>query len=805
MNQTRNNHYVAQWYQRGFLNQGESRLHYLDLRPDRRVLSDGREIVKNNRSSRPTAECFRQLDLYTTAFGQHINDDIERLLFGRIDDSGARAMRAYIANDQVEQHHRFQDFYSYMDTQKLRTPKGLAWIRHRYPELSQLELMLEMQAIRNLHCTLWTEGVREIISAERSAMKFIVTDHPVTVYNYACSPASEYCEYPNDPSVSFKATQTLYPLDKDHCLILSNLEYAQNPESEDPLEKRTNPVPFRQSLVVRTDSMIRSRYASDTDVIRINRIMKSRARRYIAAAQEEWLYPEEHDDIEWAELRTVLLPPSNELYQFAGETYVGFKDGSTLYQDAFGRTVPENEYLKKAAPKNIGRNDYCGCGSGRKYKKCCENKREQDRPAWDVLSIRERNLTLLNGVTNILGLNEGRDWDDVRRDLSDKQVSDIHGLYGALWPVNTDIFRLLPRPDEKLRVLYSGLVDPQIAPLFTVGAAPYFDEILIQHPFVNPSAVKPEFSPVESPHQYKQQTLKNLMLLLYLQPFIELGVINFIPDPCTFNRHLQGQMMRMAEKRRKDIDMDSDEAERFRRLQTEDLKRSIRGLPREQRIRQIKQAIPDISPEKVEDVLQYMDRQYKEDPLALLQNDLLERGGQMAVTNLAPNYEMSLFVGQVTGSIILTNSDMRWAELESAAGKEGSDSSTWSELCDYLGSLEYYLSANPNDSIRHCMSGEFGDIRKALRQIVTAAATHRDDANKVLINKLQADAGKGAEKAAKQYDPSDLSTFQVNFRFRKPDSGYVDKSVQRLLLTSDSHHHRDNVPMAVFASPVDRS
>jgi hypothetical protein len=63
--------------------------------------------------------------LYTTFFGAHINDEIERLLFGKIDDSGARSVHAFISEDMAAWHHHFTDFFSYIDTQKIRTPKGL--------------------------------------------------------------------------------------------------------------------------------------------------------------------------------------------------------------------------------------------------------------------------------------------------------------------------------------------------------------------------------------------------------------------------------------------------------------------------------------------------------------------------------------------------------------------------------------------------------------------------------------------------------------------------------------------------------
>lgn len=575
MPKTRNNHYVPQWYQKGFLNKDKNNFCYLDLYPDKRELPDGRIITLNNRHYLPTSKCFYQADLYTTFFGNYINDEIEKFLFGKIDDSGARAVRAFIDVNIRGWHENFINFFSYIDAQKLRTPKGLDWIRQQYPNLSQLELMVEMQSIRNLHCTLWTEGVREIVSAENSDIKFIISDHPVTIYNYACPPDSELCGYPNDPSITLNASQTIFPLDRDHCLIITNLEYAKTPDSVDPTEKRTHAKLMRQSMV-RTDKCIRSRQFNRDQVAAINFILKNRARRYIASAEEEWLYPEKQYSFKWHELRNILLPPRDELYHFDGEIFVEYKDGSTYYQDAYGRQYPENKYLKKDALKSkISLNDPCGCGSGKKFKECCKGKSKKNRPSWDVLSIRERNIVLYRGIYDILGFNKGKTWDDVRRELSNDQIIDIHQLYWSLWPIETDLFSLLPRPDDTLRVVYTGMLDPR-AILLPLGAVPYFDEVIIQHPFVHPKAVNKKFSPIENPHQYKYQTLKNILLFFYLEPFVRRGIVNFIPDPCMFDNYLHRELLNMAEKRRGDTPIDEAEKECMMQLGKDDFARIMR-------------------------------------------------------------------------------------------------------------------------------------------------------------------------------------------------------------------------------------
>jgi hypothetical protein len=195
MSKTRNNHYVPQWYQEGFFEAGRNTLAYLDMKPPQTVLKDGRVITHKAKFDAPTSRAFQQRDLYSTFFGTSVNDEIERRLFGEIDTRGSKAIKAFTGTDVSEWHRHYQTLFEYIDIQKIRTPKGLDWLKAQYPALTQNELMFEMQGIQMMHCTIWTEGVREIVSAEDADVKFIVSDHPVTIYNHAVPPEAQMCAY----------------------------------------------------------------------------------------------------------------------------------------------------------------------------------------------------------------------------------------------------------------------------------------------------------------------------------------------------------------------------------------------------------------------------------------------------------------------------------------------------------------------------------------------------------------------------------------------------------------------------------
>lgn len=518
MSDSRNNHYVPIWYQKGFLKSKESKLYYLDFDPIKPKRPDGTDIPINGCSKRakPLDLCFCEYDLYSTLFGAQfgfpvVNVEIEQKLFGQIDNKGAKAIRAFILGGAPQYQEHFTELFRYVDAQKIRTIKGLDWVKAQYPHLDQNQLMMEMQAIQTRHCTIWAEGVREIVSAKNSPVGFIVSDHPITVYNYALPPESGPNKYPNDPSILLKGSQTIFPLDKDHCLILTNYEYAKDPQKINPAENRTNPRFFRESHV-RTDTFIRTRDLSEDDVKKINLIIKRQARKFIAAPEKDWLYPERDVHLNWKELGTVLLPPEDELFHFGGEMYFGTTDGKSHYQDAFGRTMPENPYLQKPPQKKPRPNSLCPCGSSKKWKRCCRDKPLHMRTTTTQRSIRERNLMLCKGIKKVLGLDAGKTWNDVRATLNDAQIKSIYEIIGFLWPIDTDLADLLPRPDGTFRALYTGQIDLRMIAGFALNASLYFDEVLIQSPFLNPGNLNPEFNPLTHPGRYKQQTLNHILL-----------------------------------------------------------------------------------------------------------------------------------------------------------------------------------------------------------------------------------------------------------------------------------------------------
>jgi len=336
----RENHYVPVWYQERFLPPEikERKFYYLDLKPDT-VLSNGRSHSRAAVLRWGAKRCFRQRDLYTARYGNWISTEIEEKFFGEVDAS-ARPALDYFANftHPSAEGELFHQLTRYMSIQKLRTPKGLADLAERTRRVDKNQVLHALQQLQRLFCAIWTECVWSIADASLSATKFLLSDHPVTVYNQGCFPASEWCRDHRDPEIWLTGTHTLFPLRVDKILILTNLSWARYPYGN-PLKNRPNPDPFRPAMFNFTQIQTK-RMLSEEEVLAINYIIKQRAYRYVAAADKASLYPEAKiGKRRWDKFgEDYLLMPDPRSMTFSSQVIIGYGKGrgSDAF-DAYGQ------------------------------------------------------------------------------------------------------------------------------------------------------------------------------------------------------------------------------------------------------------------------------------------------------------------------------------------------------------------------------------------------------------------------------------------------------------------------------------
>ena len=350
MHDYRRNHYVPQWYQYRFLPQGylENKFYYLDLRPDVVVASGGHKYQRKSILRWGPPKCFNESDLYTTKFGNWESTEIEQKFFGKIDSAGRRAVE-YFASFQHPSvdGDAFHAMVLYMSIQKLRTPKGLHYLAKLTKLNNKNHVLLKLQELRRIFCALWTECIWSIVDASNSQNKFLLSDHPIIVYNKGCFPLSQWCKDFNDPDIWLTGTHTLFPLSSEKLLILTNLSWVRNPYS-DPLQSRPNSTLFRPAVFNFTQIQT-GRMLSDIEVTEINYVIKQRAYRYIAAHREEWLYPERHMRTQhWDKLGDgYLFMPDPRSVTFSSEIVFGYEDKRSDWFDAYGRKPWQPDYNNK--------------------------------------------------------------------------------------------------------------------------------------------------------------------------------------------------------------------------------------------------------------------------------------------------------------------------------------------------------------------------------------------------------------------------------------------------------------------------
>lgn len=351
MNRSFKHHYVPVWYQKGFMIENQTAYHRLDLDPEViNIKPTGEPVKRKDLETKGPGKFFFEVDLYTTKYFGIDNDEIEKRLFGKIDAQGSLALSALVSKHWMKElHPHYINFFEYMDAQKIRTPKGLHWILSILKPSDYNDLLFKMQHIRRIHCTMWVEATMEIVSAEDSDVKFIVSDTPVTTYNSACDLTSKHCTFPYDPGIELIGTRTIFPIDLDHCVILTNLEYTKNPKEADRMKLRTNARFFDDTIANYTD-IHRGRKLNRESVLGINYILKNRANKYIAAANKEWLYPEKYITVnKWSDLDSILISDKFKSMGYPGEIFIGGENGKLLMtQDEFGRKPKtKEEWAKK--------------------------------------------------------------------------------------------------------------------------------------------------------------------------------------------------------------------------------------------------------------------------------------------------------------------------------------------------------------------------------------------------------------------------------------------------------------------------
>jgi hypothetical protein len=157
----------------------------------------------------------------------------------------------------------------------------------------------------------------------------------------------------------------------------------------------------------------------------------------------------------------------------------------------------------------IGRNDSCPCGSGKKYKHCCEgqvdwNKIMRDGQDWrKYLSIRGRNTLFIEKLAGVLNLDSKKkkpgSLKEYKTAFTAEAVRRIHESILEIWPPNIDIYSVLKKANVDVSGLYIGDYRTEFIIQGLVRHSIYANKILVIDPFIYPLSVRDEYNPILNP------------------------------------------------------------------------------------------------------------------------------------------------------------------------------------------------------------------------------------------------------------------------------------------------------------------
>ncbi|OGH38548.1 hypothetical protein A3F59_01975 [Candidatus Roizmanbacteria bacterium RIFCSPHIGHO2_12_FULL_38_13] len=413
----------------------------------------------------------------------------------------------------------------------------------------------------------------------------------------------------------------------------------------------------------------------------------------------------------------------------------------------------------------IGRNDRCPCGSGLKYKKCHIGRTLQVFPEpFKGRSIRERNIILLNAITDIF-FGKGEDWNEMRNTLTEDKVRELYKIVAWLWPPQTDITSLLPKPSKTLRGLYTGDTRPQDILKNIVRYSLYTEEIIVVSPFLAPLTMKEEFSPLYNPSKYRADTLELIYFAVALTPWIETGIVNMIPNPMDFDYRLRKEIYSMATARYEANKEEFDkEIIAIAHVEGEhEYKRMMMRMPVDSFRKRIKEFKPNLSKAEVDKHVEYFLKQRRNDPLLL--DEEMSSTTEMKIKRMGANLELGLYLGQATGSYLYTNSTFQWKEIMSAKQQTTDDSDEWTPLTRAFQSLDFTFLNNVDARFAYKLKeeGRLGGFRNYLRKI---------------WRKIEEDnSPTQANSAAREFSDE----LQDEYRKTKEEWAKIDKSIVKFM------------------------
>ena len=421
----------------------------------------------------------------------------------------------------------------------------------------------------------------------------------------------------------------------------------------------------------------------------------------------------------------------------------------------------------------VGRNDQCPCGTGKKFKHCCEGKVDWDRilransPEWkNHLSVRGRNKLFLERVCDALQLDTDpppKSLADFKAAFTPEAVRKINEAIVEVWPKNVDVGSVLESSRADVSGLYVGEYQTDLLIRGVTRHSLYANKILLVDPFIYPLSVREQYNPILHPEPFRAQTLKNIDIWFHFIPWIEAGIVEFIRTPADFDPQLNWESLHKQKKK-------FEENEELKALLKEASKIKVEEFKEREGLRMLLLSAPDDYIRRIfreaklgteefgeDDFIAHVHKLRESDPFYLEPvSDTKGRRSEFHITTTGASYDIARITASLTGSYLVTDLPTRWKEIELDREQNRISMGEWSPFAKAFHNLKLkYLNSL---ELAHALSlrseGRLQNLRAFLHRVWSAASSGNpfgEENVRHLTDELEAQVAE-AEEEWKQID-----------------------------------------------------
>jgi hypothetical protein len=327
----------------------------------------------------------------------------------------------------------------------------------------------------------------------------------------------------------------------------------------------------------------------------------------------------------------------------------------------------------------VSDDDLCHCGRLKRYKNCCKQHPVNELESRiQKLDLTTRSRLTVEAVRYFLYSGSSAD-PYGQRSLTTDSVSNFYRYLSDLWPHRLkalDALRTV-REEQSLSGYYVGDPRPETILHNVARLSLYADRIFVEQPFYMPWSLRDEYDPVTHPGPVMQDTRKWAVATLLMQPWIDAGMIEFVPDPSDFNQPLREAFWASGKRREAEgkIRILPEDLAMYKEFFKRDWLRQLYSLTDDEIVARMRASI-GLSERDVPRVLEYIYGERDRDPLYVA--NAAEHNPLMRVQ--VPTIEQTILSCGLTGAFPFTDQRGKWLEITENLETLPADAETWSPL-----------------------------------------------------------------------------------------------------------------------------